>query len=88
MEENLDWLEPPTLEDVAHLPRYQAESFSGAPELIRWVRKEEPFVLSVEGMPTEISRRIVDFLCGAVFLAGGSIRRLTMDHFLITPPED
>lgn len=88
MEENLDWLEPPTLEDVAHLPRYRAENFSDAMELVRWVRQKQPFVLSIEGMPTEVSRRIVDFLSGAVFLAEGSIHRLTMDHFLITPPED
>lgn len=88
MEENLDWEEPLTLEDVSDLPRYQVESFSDAPELIQWVRKKEPFVLSVEGMPSGVSRRIVDFLCGAAFLAGGSIRRLTMDHFLITLPED
>ena len=42
----------------------------------------------LEGAPAEAARRIVDFLCGAVFLAGGSIRRLTADHFLITPPEE
>lgn len=88
MEEDLDWTEPLTLEDVSHLPQYRAESFSDAMELIQWVRRKEPFVLNMEDMPTEISRRIVDFLSGAVFLAGGSIRRLTMDHFLITPPED
>ena len=88
MEEDLDRQEAPALEDVSHLPLYRAECFSDAPELIQWIRKREPFVLSLEGAPVEAARRIVDFLCGAVFLAGGSIRRLTADHFLITPPEE
>ena len=57
MEEDLDRQEAPALEDVSHLPLYRAECFSDAPELIQWVRKREPFVLSLEGAPAEAARR-------------------------------
>ena len=86
--EELYWLEPPDPEELAKLPLHRASGFSDATELAEQVRAGGTFLADLEEAGPEAAQRILDFLCGAVWLAGGSIRKLSAWTYLITPPED
>lgn len=87
MEDNWNWPEPPSPEELAKLPLCRPESLLDATELADRIGRREAFVVALTDIPVENARRILDFLCGAAYLAGAHIQRTTLNTYVITPPE-
>ncbi len=87
MDDEQDWMEPPTLEDVKNLPLCMPDNFTDAPELADQIERGEAFVLNLDQIPLDTARRILDFLCGAAYLARATIQRIALNTYIVTPPK-
>lgn len=77
----------PDPEQLVRLPVCRPEDYSDAVPLAERIRAAEAFVLDTGDLPWELARRILDFLAGAAYLAGATIRRLDPHTYVVTPPE-
>lgn len=63
------------------------KSFADVQEMIDHLRRGEAVILDLEGVEEESAQRILDFLSGAAYGLGGSMRRVkeSQTTFLVTP---
>lgn len=61
------------------------ENFEDARDIAEHLKHKKPCVVNLEGVEREVSRRIVDFLSGAVYAVDGNIQKVSSGIFLITP---
>ena len=60
-------------------------SFDEARDVADYLKTKNPVVINLETLPKDLSRRMVDFLSGAVYALGGSIQKIANGIFLATP---
>lgn len=61
------------------------ESFDSATEIADHLNEKHTVVLNLENTEKDISRRLIDFLCGVAYANGGKIQRVANATFIITP---
>ena len=63
------------------------KSFMDVQDMIEKLRRNESIIVNLEGIELESAQRILDFLSGASYAIGGSMRRVKEMHstFLVTP---
>ncbi len=61
------------------------ETFDEARDIADFLKTKKPVVINLENIDREISRRIVDFLSGAVYALDGNIQKVSAGIFLVTP---
>ena len=59
--------------------------FSDVEDVVRKLKRKEGVIVDLEQVPAAVSQRILDFLCGAVFSLGGSIKRLKYKLYILIP---
>ena len=63
----------------------QLQSFEDAKDIADHLKSKKPIVINLENLEKEVSRRVVDFLSGAVYGVDGSIQKVANGIFLIAP---
>jgi len=63
----------------------QPENFEDARDIANHLKNKKPVVMNLEFVEKEVSRRIVDFLSGAVYALDGNIQKVSNGIFVITP---
>jgi len=63
----------------------QPESFEDARNIADHLKNKKPVVMNLEFVEKDISRKIVDFLSGAVYAVDGNIQKVSNGIFIITP---
>ena len=64
---------------------YEPKSFSDVQTIIERLAGKESVIVNLEYVEIESAQRILDFLSGASYALGGSMRRIKAYTFLITP---
>lgn len=66
---------------------YTPKSYADVQSMIDILRRNESIIVNLEGIESASAQRILDFLSGAAYALGGSMRRLDEKrlNFLITP---
>lgn len=60
-------------------------SFDDVQQVADCLKNRQPVILSVELVPKEVARRLVDFVSGAAYALDGRMHRLGEALFLFTP---
>ncbi len=63
----------------------QLTSFEDARDIADHLKAKKPVVINLEKLDREVSRRVVDFLSGAVYGVDGNIQKVANGIFLIAP---
>jgi cell division inhibitor SepF len=63
----------------------QPTSFNDGKEIADALKGNRPVIVNVEGSGPELHRRILDFCSGLVYMANGSMSRVTDRVFLLSP---
>lgn len=63
----------------------EPRTFDDAQEIADHLKNRRPVVLNLERVETDLARRIVDFVSGAVYALGGSIQKVGGGIFLCAP---
>ncbi len=63
----------------------QPGDFEESREIANHLKERKPIVVNLERVDKAVTRRIVDFLSGAVYALDGDIRKVANQIFLITP---
>ena len=61
------------------------KSYKDVQEMIEKLARKESIIVNLEGVQSESAQRVLDFLSGASYALGGSMRRIKEFTFLITP---
>lgn len=61
------------------------DSFKDVQALIDNLKRREPVIFNLEGISKESAQRILDFMSGAAYALGGSMKRIKEFLFLVTP---
>ncbi len=61
------------------------EAFDEARDITNHLKSRKPIVVNLESVNTDVARRIIDFLSGAVFALDGDIRKVSNGIFVIAP---
>ncbi len=61
------------------------ETFEEAKDIADYLKTKSPVVINLEALEKEVTRRIVDFLSGAVYALEGNIQKISNGIFLVTP---
>lgn len=64
---------------------YEPKSFADVQTIIERLASKEAVIVNLEFVEIESAQRILDFLSGASYALGGSMRRIKAYTFLITP---
>ena len=63
----------------------QLTSFEDARDIADHLKAKKPVVINLEKLDEDVSRRVVDFLSGAVYGVDGNIQKVANGIFLIAP---
>ena len=63
----------------------QLTSFEDAKDIADHLKAKKPVVINLEKLEKDVSRRVVDFLSGAVYGVDGNIQKVANGIFLIAP---
>ncbi len=61
------------------------KNYKDVQEMIEKLSRKESVIVNLEGVESASAQRVLDFLSGASFALGGSMRRIKEFTFLITP---
>ncbi len=61
------------------------ENFSDASAIADHLNDKKTVVLNLESTNKEVSRRMIDFLCGAAYANHGKMKRVANNTYIITP---
>ncbi|MGN0664001.1 MAG: cell division protein SepF [Negativibacillus sp.] len=61
------------------------ESFEDASAIADHLNEKKTVVLNLESASKEVSRRMIDFLCGAAYANHGKMKRVANNTYIITP---
>ena len=60
------------------------KNFDDIQALIRSLRDGQSIIFKLEGVDKEVAQRMLDFVSGAAFALGGSMKRIEKTMFLVT----
>lgn len=63
----------------------QPESFEDARGIADHLKTKRPVIINLESLDSDVARRLVDFLSGAVYGLDGNIQKVASGIFLIAP---
>ncbi|MEG1747582.1 MAG: cell division protein SepF, partial [Oscillospiraceae bacterium] len=61
------------------------ERFENAPEIADHLREKRTVVLNLEKTNKELARRLLDFLSGVAYANEGTIKKVAISTYIITP---
>ena len=61
------------------------ENFEDASAIADHLNEKKTVVLNLESAKKEVSRRMIDFLCGAAYANHGKMKRVANNTYIITP---
>ncbi len=61
------------------------KSFDECPRLVDNLRNRKPVILNLESLPTEVARKIFDFLSGATYALDGNVQKVADSIFIFAP---
>jgi cell division inhibitor SepF len=61
------------------------KSFGDAQEIGERLKNSGPVIVNLQGVEADLSRRLIDFCSGAVFVAGAKMQKVADRVFLLTP---
>jgi cell division inhibitor SepF len=61
------------------------KSFGDAQEIGERLKNSGPVIVNLQGVEPDLSRRLIDFCSGAVFVAGAKMQKVGDRVFLLTP---
>ena len=64
---------------------FSPKSFEEAGELVNYLQQELTVVMTLESLPADTARRLLDFLSGIAFALGGKITPVSAKTYFITP---
>lgn len=64
---------------------FSPKTFDEAGELVSYLQQEMTCVMTLETVPAETARRLLDFLSGIAFALGGKITPVSAKTYFITP---
>lgn len=64
---------------------FSPKTFDEAGELVSYLQQEMTCVMTLESVPAETARRLLDFLSGIAFALGGKITPVSAKTYFITP---
>jgi len=64
---------------------FSPRTFDEAGELVGYLQQESTCVMTLETVPAETARRLLDFLSGIAFAMGGKITPVSAKTYFITP---
>ena len=64
---------------------FNPKTFDEAGELVSHLRQNRSVVMTLEGLPTDNARRLLDFLSGITFAMGGKITPVSAKTYFVTP---
>ncbi len=64
---------------------FSPKSFDEAGELVGYLQQELTCVMTLESVPAETARRLLDFLSGIAYALGGKITPVSAKTYFITP---
>lgn len=64
---------------------FSPKSFDEAGELVNYMLRNLTVVMTLEGVPTDMARRLLDFLSGIAFAMQGKITPVSAKTYFITP---
>ncbi len=59
--------------------------FADAQEIGERLKTNQPVIVNLQEVEPELSRRLIDFCSGAVFVAGAKMQKVAKQVFLLTP---
>jgi cell division inhibitor SepF len=59
--------------------------FADAQEIGERLKNKEPVIVNLQDVDADLSRRLIDFCSGAVFVAGAKMQKVAKQVFLLTP---
>jgi len=59
--------------------------FADAQEIGERLKTNQPVIVNLQDVDAELSRRLIDFCSGAVFVAGAKMQKVAKQVFLLTP---
>jgi len=63
----------------------QPESFEDSKEIADHLKTKKPIVVNLEKIDSEVAKKIINFLSGAVYALDGNIQKISAGIFLIVP---
>lgn len=64
---------------------FSPKSFDEAGELVNYMLQNMTVVMTLEGLPTDMARRLLDFLSGIAFALQGKITPVSNKTYFVTP---
>ena len=64
---------------------FSPKTFEEAGEIVDHINDNHSMVMTLEGVPTDMARRLLDFISGIAFALGGKITQVSAKTFFITP---
>lgn len=61
------------------------KSFDECPRLVDNLRNRKPVIINLETLPTEVARKIFDFLSGATYALDGNVQKVADSIFIFAP---
>jgi cell division inhibitor SepF len=63
----------------------QPSGFADAQEIGERLKTSQPVIVNLQDVDADLSRRLIDFCSGAVFVAGAKMQKVAKQVFLLTP---
>jgi len=63
----------------------QPSGFADAQEIGERLKTSQPVIVNLQDVEPDLSRRLIDFCSGAVFVAGARMQKVAKQVFLLTP---
>ena len=79
-----DWRKQPD-QEAAAVVRFRPSSFAEASDIATGLAEGKLVILDTGGLAVGEGQRVIDFLCGAVFLAAGQVVHLSQNIYLLLP---
>ena len=64
---------------------FNPKTFEEAGELVNHLNQSRSVVMTLEGVPNDNARRLLDFLSGAAYALGGRVMRVSAQAYIIAP---
>ena len=64
---------------------FSPKTFDEAGELVSYLQQDMTCVMTLESVPADVARRLLDFLSGIAFALGGKITPVSAKTYFITP---
>ncbi len=64
---------------------FQPQTFEAAVEIVECLRAKKPVIINLEAIPSDLARKIFDFLSGALCAIDGKAEKISRGIFLLAP---